>query len=143
MVTYAPNATTTTTKNRAKYKPHEKTTVRVSKSAFNAAAASIPATAQSVNCMTIPAGSVVLAVNVDVTTAEGANTGFDIGFTGGKEFLDAGNSNVATQTVCLGVPYLVQAAKKITITANGAALNNAIADVYAVYVEFDSLTATN
>jgi hypothetical protein len=141
MVTYAPNATTATTLNRSKYKPHDKLPVRVAKSSFNAAANSIPATAQSVNCMTIPAGSIVLAVNIDVTTAEGADTGANIGFTGGAEFCSDGNMAVATQTVCLGVPYLVQAAKKITITANAAALNNCVVDVYAVYVEFDSLSA--
>lgn len=141
MVTYAPNASTTTTYNRAKYKPHDKTLVRVAKSTFNAAANSIPADAQSVNCMTIPAGSVILAVNVDVTTAEGANTPFDIGFTDGEQFLSNGNSAVATQTVCLGVPYLVQTAAPICITSDGAALNNCVMDLYAVYVEFDSLAA--
>jgi len=142
MVTYAPNATTTTTYNRSKYKPHDKTLMRVAKSTFNAAAANIPADGQSVNCMTIPAGSVILAVNVDVTTAEGANTPFDIGFTDGEHFLSNGNSGAATQTVCLGVPYLCQSAKKICITSDGAALNNCVMDLYAVYVEFDSLSAT-
>jgi hypothetical protein len=143
MVTYAPNATTTTTYNRAKFKPHDKTLVRVAKSTFNAAANSIPTDAQSVNAMTIPAGSVILAVNVDVTTAEGANTPFDIGFTDGEQFLSNGNSGAATQSVCLGVPYLVQSAKKLCITSDGAALNNCVMDLYAVYVEFDTLTATN
>ncbi len=86
MVTYAPSATSTTTYNRSKYKPHDKTIMRVAKSAFNAAAANIPATAQTVNCMTVPKNSIILACNIDVTTAEGANTGIHIGLTGGAEF---------------------------------------------------------
>lgn len=143
MVTYAPTATTTTTYNRAKYKPHDKTIVRVAKSTFNAAAASIPATAQTVNCMTIPASSIILAVNIDVTTAEGADTGANIGLTGGAEFASDANMAVATQSVMLGVPYLLTSAKKVTITANAAALNNCIVDVYATYIEMDSLSAAN
>jgi hypothetical protein len=143
MVTYAPNATTTTTYNRAKYKPHDKTIMRVAKSALNTAANSIPATAQSVNCMTIPKNSIILAVNIDVTTAEGADTGGDIGLTGGAEFASDANIAVATQSVMLGVPYLLTSAKKITLTANGAALNNAIVDVYATYVELDSLSVAS
>jgi hypothetical protein len=143
MVTYAPNATTTTTYNRAKYKPHDKTIMRVAKSALNTAANSIPATAQSVNCMTIPKNSIILAVNIDVTTAEGADTGGDIGLTGGAEFASDANIAVATQSVMLGIPYLLTSAKKITLTANGAALNNAIVDVYATYVELDSLSVAS
>jgi hypothetical protein len=143
MVTYAPNATTTTTYNRAKYKPHDKTIMRVAKSALNTAANSIPATTQSVNCMTIPKNSIILAVNIDVTTAEGADTGGDIGLTGGAEFASDANIAVATQSVMLGIPYLLTSAKKITLTANGAALNNAIVDVYATYVELDSLSVAS
>ena len=143
MVTYAPSATTTTTFNRAKFKPHDKNILRVAKSTFNAAANSIPATAQTVNCMTIPANSIILAVNIDVTTAEGADTGADIGLTGGAEFQSDANAAVATQSVMLGVPYLLTSGKKVTITANAAALNNAIIDVYATYVELDSLTVAS
>ena len=140
---YSATASSTVTYNRAKYKPHDKLTVRVAKSALNCAAGNILATAQSVNMSTVPAGSLILAVNIDVTTAEGANTGVDIGLAGGVEFCINGNSAVATQTVMLGVPYLIQSASKVTLTTNGAALNNAIVDCYVCYVEFDSLTAAN
>ena len=143
MVTYAPSASTTTTYNRAKYKPHDKTIMRVAKSAFNAAAANIPADAQTVNCATIPANSIILAVNIDVTTAEGADTGADIGLTGGAEFASDANMAVATQSVVLGVPYLLTSAKKVTLSSCAAALNNCIVDIYTTYVELDSLSVAN
>jgi hypothetical protein len=140
-MTYSSTASATTTLNRSKYKPHDKLPIRVVKTALNFSNAESGAD-QGVNCMLIPGGSVILAVNVDVTTIEGATVPFDIGFgAAGEEFLINGASNTTAQVVCLGVPYLVTSAANITVTPDATKLNAAVMDVYAVYVEFDSLSA--
>ena len=140
---YSTTASATQTYNRSKHKPHDKLPMRVVKATLNCAAGAIAATAQSVNVATIPAGSMVLAVNIDVTTAEGADVGIDVGLSEGDEFGDDVNAAVATQSTMLGVPYLCVAANKVTVKTDGGGLANAIIDIYTCYVEFDSLTAVN
>jgi len=140
---YSATASATVTHNRAKYKPHDKLPIRVAKAAINFAAGVCGAD-QTVNVITIPAGSVILAVNLDVTTIEGGAVPIDIGFgEAGEQFLSNGVCNTAAQTVCLGVPYLIQSATKITATPDATALSTAVIDIYACYIEFDSLTAAN
>ncbi len=140
---YSATASSTQTHNRAKYKPHDKSILRVTKGHLDCTGTGNIGADQAVNVVTIPAGSVVLAVGINVTTDDTNDTPFDVGFgEAGEQFVSNANvGNTGTHTV-LGVPYLIQTATNITLTPDSAAINNGIIDIYATYIEFDSLTAT-
>jgi len=141
---YSATASATQTHNRAKFKPHERNSIRVTKCHLDCPNGNIAATAQSVNVATIPAGALVLSVNIDVTTSEAADVGIDVGMDAGDEFADDLNVHtVAGQSVMLAPTHYCANTGKVTITTDGAGLANAIIDVYTTYIELDSVSAAN
>jgi len=135
--------------NRAKYKPHDKTIVRVAKATHNAAANAV-ASASVVNMITIPANSVILGVWGQVAVDSAApNVELDIGLSnaGGQEYGAKVETNVAAGTVtgeCLDNATFTASETIIGLEAsNSLAWNTGAYTVIAAWIELDSITALN
>ena len=146
-MTYA-TVTGTASYNRAKYKPHDKRSVRIVRNSHNANATSA-ANAVQINMFTVPADSIVLGVWTEVTVAGGNNDVLiDVGIAGGAEFADDVNANQANGTVnadeTLLNTYYMNSATPITIAAdNGNAFAAGTITVTAAYIETDSYGVNN
>ena len=140
----------TPTYNRAKYKPHDKTLVRIGKATHNAAANAV-ASASVVNMLTIPANSVIIGVwgQVAVDSAA-ADVELDIGLSnaGGEEYGAKVETNAAAGTVaaaeCLDNAAFVASATTIGLQAsNSLEWNTGSYTVIAAWIELDAITALN
>ena len=129
--------------NRAKYKPHDKTLVRVGRNTHNSAANNV-ADSSIVNMISIPANSILLCVATEILVDSAvANDEFDVGLAGGVEFGSELESNAAAGTIavpeCLDNPTFVKAANTITMTSNGETMDAGTVQVTACWIELDSL----
>lgn len=145
MTTYA-DVTGTAAYNRAKFKPHDKNRIRMVKVEHNFAATSM-ASGEVINCMTIPANSVVIgAWAVMTTTSSLANAEIDLGFaTGGAEFDAKGETNGTSVTSAISDQNIEfkKSANIIQIEAsNSLDVNAGVVEIVCAYIELDSLGAT-
>lgn len=133
--------------NRAKYKPHDKNRVRMAKIQHNFAATNMNA-AEIINCITIPANSVVIgAWAVMTTTSALANAELDLGWGAGGEEYDAkgetsGTAPFVTSALSDQNIEFQKSANIIAIQAsNTLDINAGVVDVIAAWIELDSLGA--
>jgi len=98
--------------------------------ARSAASATALAAADTLQIISLPAGSIVLAAGVNVTTAETTNTTatFDLGFTGGSPYA----ANVYANDVDLANPSVVVTADTIDLLINTAVPANCVMNVFAI-----------
>ena len=134
--------------NRAKYKPHDKTLIRIGQNTHNAAANAVAA-ASLVNMVTIPANSVLIGAWCEIVVdSAAANVEVDLGLAGGAEFDDGFESNQAAGTVTTpesdqNVTF-VKAANQVTLVPNNALeWNTGTLKVTACWIELDALGAAN
>ena len=108
--------------------------------ARSAAGATALAAADTLQVISLPAGSVVLSAGLQVTTAEATNTTatFDLGFTGGSPaaanaYADDAASNATGYTIAsLANPTAVTAADTIDLLINTAVPTNCVVSAFAV-----------
>ena len=108
--------------------------------ARSAAGATALAAADTLQVISLPAGSVVLSAGLQVTTAEATNTTatFDLGFTGGSPaaanaYADDAASNATGYTIAsFANPTAVTAADTIDLLINTAVPTNCVVSVFAV-----------
>lgn len=89
------------------------------------------------NLMVIPEGALVLGVNYEIVTAEGAADSFDLGYTGALNtfYNDAdANATAGTRVGTYVTPLYFTAEKYLTILAN-AALTAMKIRVYVVFAD--------
>jgi len=149
MTTYVAKSGTTKY-NRAKYKPHDKTLVRVVKATHNAAA-QLVASASVVNMVTIPANSVILGIwGQSVVDSAAADVELDIGLSnaGGEEYGAKVETNAAAGTVSAGecLDNVVFTASATTVglqPSNSLEWNTGEYAVVVAYIELDSITSAN
>lgn len=100
-----------------------------------AAGATALAAADTLQVISLPAGSVVLTGGIQVTTTDTSTATFDLGTTGGTADLLANNAPIATEgyTVAnLANPYLSAAADTLDILINTAAPTTGVINVFAI-----------
>ncbi len=143
-MTYA-TVTGTAAYNRAKYKPHDKNRVRMAKIEHNFAATTVAA-GTIVNCITIPANSVVIgAWAVMTTTSALANAEIDLGYGAGGAEYDAkgetsGTAPFVTSALSDDNVTFQKSANIIAIQAsNTLDVNAGVVDVIAAWIELDAL----
>ena len=131
--------------NRAKYKPHDKTIIRIARNTHNAAANNV-ATGSIINMITIPAECVLLGVATEIVVdSDVAGDQFDVGFVGGVEFGADLESNQVAGVVAIPEnlvnPWFVKAANVVTLTSNGETMDAGTIQLTATWVELDSFGA--
>ena len=145
MTTYA-TVTGTSSYTRSKYKPHDKTLIRVVRNSHNAAATAVADNVE-VNMYEIPAGSIILGCWTHVVVDQGsADDDIDVGVDGGVQYGADLNTNQAAGTLIAAEtvtnPYYCNAATQVTITGNNTTWNTGTVKVTTAYIEPDSYGAT-
>jgi len=105
-----------------------------------AAGATALAAADTLQVISLPAGSIVLAAGVNVTSAETTNTTatFDLGFTGGSPYAanvyanDVVSNTTGLKAADLANPSVIVAADTIDLLLNTAAPVNCVVNVFAI-----------
>ena len=108
--------------------------------ARSAAGAVALAAADTLQVIALPAGSIVLAAGVNVTSAETTNTTatFDLGFTGGSPYAanvyanDVVSNTTGLKAADLANPSIVVTADTIDLLLNTAAPVNCVVKVFAI-----------
>lgn len=108
--------------------------------ARSAAGAVALAAADTLQVISLPAGSIVLSAGVNVTTAEATNTTatFDLGFTGGTPYAanayanDVVSNATGLKAADLANPSVVVTADTIDLLINTAAPTNCVVKVFAI-----------
>ena len=108
--------------------------------ARSAAGAVALAAADTLQVIALPAGSIVLAAGVNVTSAETTNTTatFDLGFTGGSPYAanvyanDVVSNTTGLKAADLANPSIVVTADTIDLLINTAAPVNCVVNVFAI-----------
>lgn len=105
--------------------------------ARSAAGAAALAATDTLEVIPVPAGALVLAVGVQVTTAEGATATMDVGDSGSStRYLSNADLNAVGHTAsALTSPYLYTSASNIRITLDHSSIDAAVARVWAVIVD--------
>lgn len=133
--------------NRAKYKPHDKTLLRIARVTHNAAATAV-ASAAIVNMITIPANSVLLGAWAEITVdSAAADVEMDLGLAGGTEFDASFESNQTAGTITSPEGddncTFVRAANQVTLVpTNSLEWNTGSIQVTACWIELDNLGST-
>jgi len=134
--------------NRAKYKPHDKTILRIARNSHNAAA-NVVANGSIVNMVTIPADSVLVGAWCEIVVdSAAANVEINLGLVGGAEFDDNFESNQAAGVVTSPEsdqnPSYIGENNQVTLMPNNALeWNTGTLMVTACWIELDNLGATN
>lgn len=146
MTTYA-TVSGTAGYNRAKYKPHDKNRVRMAKIQHNFAATEMPA-GDVINCLTIPANSVVIGAWAVFTTKSSlGDAEISLGWkTAGTEYDAKGETEgtvpFATSPISDQNVEFKKTANILQMNAsNTLDVNAGVVDVVAAWIELDSLGA--
>ena len=105
-----------------------------------AAGATALAATDTLQVISLPAGSIVLAAGVNVTSAETTNTTatFDLGFTGGSPYAanvyanDVVSNTTGLKAADLANPSVIVTADTIDLLLNTAAPVNCVVNVFAI-----------
>ena len=105
-----------------------------------AAGATALAAADTLEVISLPAGSIVLSAGVNVTSAETTNTTatFDLGFTGGSPYAanayanDVASNATGLKAADLANPSVIVTADTIDLLLNTAAPVNCVVNVFAI-----------
>ena len=108
--------------------------------ARSAAGVAALAATDTLQVISLPAGSIVLSAGVNVTTAETTNTTatFDLGFTGGSPYAanayanDVASNATGLKAADLANPSVVVTADTIDLLLNTAAPVNCVMNVFAI-----------
>lgn len=108
----------------------------------SAAGATALAAGDTLQVISLPAGSVVLSGGVVVTKVESTNTTatFDLGFTGGTPYAanayvnDAASNSLGLKASDLANPSVVAAADTIDLLINTAAPTDCVVEAFAVVI---------
>lgn len=108
--------------------------------ARSAAGATALAAADTLQIISLPAGSVVLSAGLNVTSAETTNTTatFDLGYTGGSPAAanayanDAASNSTGLKAADLANPTIVASADTIDLLLNTAVPANCVVKVFAI-----------
>ena len=108
--------------------------------ARSAAGVAALAATDTLQVLSLPAGSIVLSAGVNVTTAETTNTTatFDLGFTGGSPYAanayanDVASNATGLKAADLANPSVVVTADTIDLLLNTAAPVNCVMNVFAI-----------
>lgn len=144
MTTYA-DVTGTAAYNRAKFKPHDKNRIRMVKIEHNFAATSL-ASSEVMNCITVPANSIVIgAWGVMTTDSSLADAHVDLGYgAGGNEYASNADTNSTTMLVAASAQN-VEFKKTANIVqleaSNGENINAGVIEIICAYIELDNLGA--
>jgi hypothetical protein len=111
--------------------------------ARSAAGATALAATDTLQVISLPAGSVVLAAGVNVTSAETTNTTatFDLGFTGGSPYAanvyanDVASNTTGLKAADLANPSVIVTADTIDLLLNTAAPVNCVMNVFAIVAD--------
>jgi hypothetical protein len=111
--------------------------------ARSAAGATALAATDTLQVISLPAGSVVLAAGVNVTSAETTNTTatFDLGFTGGSPYAanvyanDVVSNTTGLKAADLANPSVIVTADTIDLLLNTAAPVNCVMNVFAIVAD--------
>lgn len=114
--------------------------------ARSAAGATALAAADTMQVISLPAGSIVLAAGLLVTEAEATNTTatFDLGFTGGSPYAanvyanDAASNSTGLKAADLANPSVIVTADTIDLLINTAVPTNCVVEAFAVVVNADA-----
>lgn len=114
--------------------------------ARSAASATALAAADTLQVIKIPAGALMLAGGLNVTSAETTNTTatFDLGCTGGSPIAanafanDIASNATSVNSTGLAAPVLFSSADTIDLLINTAAPTNAVVKVWALYFNANS-----
>lgn len=110
--------------------------------ARSAAGATALAAADTLQVISLPAGSIVLAAGLVVTEVESTNTTatFDLGFTGGSPYAanvyanDAASNALGLTAADLANPSVIVSADTIDLLLNTAVPTNCVVEAFAVVV---------
>jgi hypothetical protein len=108
-----------------------------------AAGATALAATDTLQVISLPAGSIVLAAGVNVTSAETTNTTatFDLGFTGGSPYAanvyanDVVSNTTGLKAADLANPSIIVTADTIDLLLNTAAPVNCVMSVFAIVAD--------
>lgn len=108
--------------------------------ARSAAGVAALAATDTLQVISLPAGSIVLSAGVNVTSAETTNTTatFDLGFTGGSPYAanayanDVASNATGLKAADLANPSVVVTADTIDLLINTAAPTNCVVKVFAI-----------
>lgn len=111
--------------------------------ARSAAGATALAAADTLQVISLPAGCIVLAAGVNVTSAETTNTTatFDLGFTGGSPYAanayanDVASNATGLKAADLANPSVIVTADTIDLLLNTAAPVNCVMNVFAIVAD--------
>lgn len=114
--------------------------------ARSAAGATALAAADTMQVISLPAGSIVLAAGLLVTEAEATNTTatFDLGFTGGSPYAanvyanDVASNSTGLKAADLANPSVIATADTIDLLINTAVPTNCVVEAFAVVVNADA-----
>lgn len=114
--------------------------------ARSAAGATALAAADTMQVISLPAGSIVLAAGLLVTEAEATNTTatFDLGFTGGSPYAanvyanDVASNSTGLKAADLANPSVIVTADTIDLLINTAVPTNCVVEAFAVVVNADA-----
>ena len=111
--------------------------------ARSAAGATALAATDTLQVISLPAGSIVLSAGVNVTSAETTNTTatFDLGFTGGSPYAanvyanDVASNATGLKAADLANPSVIVTADTIDLLLNTAAPVNCVMNVFAIVAD--------
>ena len=111
--------------------------------ARSAAGVAALAATDTLQVISLPAGSIVLSAGVNVTSAETTNTTatFDLGFTGGSPYAanayanDVASNATGLKAADLANPSVVVTADTIDLLLNTAAPVNCVVNVFAIVAD--------
>ena len=114
--------------------------------ARSAAGATALAATDTIQVISLPAGSIVLAAGLLVTEAEATNTTatFDLGFTGGSPYAanvyanDVASNSTGLKAADLANPSVIVTADTIDLLINTAVPTNCVVEAFAVVVNADA-----
>lgn len=114
--------------------------------ARSAAGATALAATDTIQVISLPAGSIVLAAGLLVTEAEATNTTatFDLGFTGASPYAanvyanDAASNSTGLKAADLANPSVIVTADTIDLLINTAVPTNCVVEAFAVVVNADA-----
>jgi len=111
--------------------------------ARSAAGATALSAGDTLQIISLPAGTVVLSAGINITSAETTNTTatFDLGFTGGSPAAanaygnDLASNSTGLKAADLANPTVVASADTIDLLLNTAIPANAVVNVFAVVID--------
>lgn len=114
--------------------------------ARSAAGATALAATDTLQVISLPAGSIVLAAGLLVTEAEATNTTatFDLGFTGGSPYAanayanDVASNSTGLKAADLANPSVIVTADTIDLLINTAVPTNCVVEAFAIVVNADA-----